>query len=305
MRRRILVERLTIIWVWAVGIIVIFLAMALLVALSLRASPIMQHYPLTALLLGTEWQPSKGLFGFYPFLIGTVWVTMIAMMLAVPISLLVAIYLAEYAPTRVRQAIKPIIDLMASVPSVVYGVFGVIVVVPFVGKLANFVQQYLSFLASQSPPTGYSVLAASIVLALMVSPTIVSVAEEVLRSVPISLREASLALSATAWETTWFVTLRATRTGLFGAVLLGFARAIGETMAVLMVVGNVPQVPRSLFDPAYPLPALIANNYGEMMSIQFYDAALMMAALILFVTTIATNLSAQLIIRLTQRRWGE
>lgn len=293
-------ERLATLWVGIAGATTVLLAAALFTALFARAFPILQRYPLTALLFGTVWQPAKGLFGFYPFLLGSLWVTLTAMAVAVPLSLLTAIYLAEYAPATVRRTLNPLIDLMASVPSVVYGVFGVSVIVPCVGKLATFVQQHLPLLASEAPPTGYSVLAAGLVLALMVAPTIVAVAEEVLRSVPVSLREAALALGATAWETTRFVTMRAARAGIIGAVLLGFARALGETMAVLMVVGNVPQVPRSFFDPAYPLPALIANNYGEMMSIPLYDAALMMAALLLLVSAVAFNLAAQLVLRLTQ-----
>jgi len=299
-------DRLATALLWLSGLMVIALTGALFLALLARASPILHRQPLSALLSGMEWQPAKGVFGFAPFIAGSLWVTLTAMVLAVPLSLLTAIYLAEYAPPKVRWVLKSLVDLMAGIPSVVYGMFGVSVVVPAVGKLAAFAKAHLPnmpVLTPSFPPTGYSVLAGGLVLALMVSPTIIAIVDEVLRSVPVSLREASLALGATKWETIRWVVLRAVRPGIVGAVLLGFARAFGETMAVLMVVGNVPSLPKSLFDPAYPLPALVANNYGEMMSVPLYDAALMLAALLLFVTVFAVNLTAQLILRHMGRRW--
>jgi phosphate transport system permease protein len=308
MASRLWQERLATALLWASGFLVIGLTGALFTALFVRALPILHRQPLPALLTGTAWQPSKGIFGFAPFLAGSLWVTLTAMALAVPLSLLTAIYLAEYARPQVRLTLKPLVDLMAGIPSVVYGVFGVLVIVPAVGKIATFVKTHLAsvpLLSPSMPPTGYSVLAGGIVLALMVSPTIIAITDEVLRSVPMSLREATLALGATRWETVRFVVLRAARPGIVSAILLGFARAFGETMAVLMVVGNVPSIPKSLFDPAYPLPALIANNYGEMMSVPLYDAALMLAALLLFVTVLVVNLAAQLILRRLEGEWAK
>jgi phosphate transport system permease protein len=246
------------------------------------------------LLFGSSWHPLQGEFGFWPFVSGTLWVTFAAMVLAVPISLLTAIYLSEYAPRSVREAAKPLVDLLAGIPSVVYGVWGVLIVVPFVGNVLAPVFGVVS--------SGYSVLAAGIVLAVMVFPTIIHVSLEVFAAVPRELRDASLALGATRWETVKHVVLRKGFGGIIASVVLGLSRAFGETMAVLMVVGNVARAPRSLFDPGYPLPALLANNYGEMMSIPLYDSALMLAALVLFGVVLVFNIAARLILVRIERR---
>jgi len=307
MSRRLFWDRTFTVLLWGAGCLVIGLTGTLFTALFWRALPLLHRQPLSELLMGTQWQPAKEVFGFLPFLIGSLGVTLTAMAIAVPLSLLTAVYLAEYARPTVRLLLKPMVDLMAGIPSVVYGVFGVLVIVPAVGKLAAFVKTYLPsvpLLTPSAPPTGYSLLAGGIVLALMVSPTVIAVMDEILRSIPMSLREAALALGATRWETVRFVVLRAGHPGIVSAVLLGFARAFGETMAVVMVVGNVPSIPKSLFDPAYPLPALIANSYGEMMSVPLYDAALMLAALWLFLSVLAVNLVAQHFLRRVRRGWA-
>jgi phosphate transport system permease protein len=212
---------------------------------------------------------------------------------------LTAIYLAEYAPPRTRALFKPFIDLLAGIPSVVYGVWGMLTVVPFVEKVvAPILNRRLGFipLFRTDNPTGYGILAGGLVLAVMVFPIIISVAEEVIRAVPQGLREASLAMGATRWQTVKHVVLRRAMPGVMAAVVLGFSRAFGETMAVLMVVGNVAQVPHSIFDAAYPLTALIANNYGEMMSIPLYDAALLGAALILLLVVLIFNVASRLVL---------
>jgi phosphate transport system permease protein len=228
---------------------------------------------------------------------GTLWVTAVAMAIAVPPCLLTAIYLAEYAPARTRGIVKPFIELLAGIPSVIYGVWGMLTVVPFIEKnIAPFLTRWLGFipLFRADNPTGYGVLAGGLVLAVMIFPIIIAVAEDVIRAVPSGLREASLALGATRWQTVKHVVMRQALPGVIAAVVLGFSRAFGETMAVLMVVGNVPQVPHSIFDAAYPLTALIANNYGEMMSIPLYDAALLGAALILLLVVLVFNIIARL-----------
>jgi len=262
-------------------------------ALFQKARPILQTQPLSELFLTSSWRPLREEFGFYPFIIGTLLVTGLAMILAIPICLLSAIYLAEYAPNKVRGAIKPLIDLLAGIPSVVYGLWGVLLVVPLIRYLAPFVG---------TTTTGYSVFAGGIVLAIMVSPVIISVSEEVFRTVPFGAREASFALGATKWQTVKGVVMRRGLPGVIAAIILGFSRAFGETMAVLMVVGNVAKVPSSLFDPAYPLPALIANNYGEMMSIPLYDSALMLAALILLVVVVFSSIVARIILLGIEKR---
>lgn len=265
----------------------------LAVGLFVKARPILDRQPISQLLFSSSWHPLRGEFGFYAFILGTLAVTGMAMVLAVPVCLLSAIYLSEYAHRRVRVVVRPIIDLLAGIPSVIYGFWGVIVIVPLVRAIGN---------AFGSPTTGYSLLAGGIILAIMVFPIITSVSTEVLQAVPTEATEASLALGATRWETVKHVVLKSARRGILAAIVLGFARAFGETMAVLMVVGNVPNIPTSIFDPAYPLPALIANNYGEMMSIPLYDSALMLAALVLLVVVAAFNLAAHLTLSRIERR---
>jgi phosphate transport system permease protein len=282
----------------------LLLIAAMIVALLGRTRPILTLHPLWELLTGQTWRPLGGEFGFYPFIVGTLWVTIIAMFLAVPPSLLTAAYLVEYARPAMRAFMKPLLDLLAGIPSVVYGVWGVIAIVPWVQRtLAPTLSRWLGFipLFAVHNPTGFGVLAGSIVLAVMVTPVIIAISFEVMQAVPDGLREASLALGATRWQTVKHVVLPKALPGIIAAVVLGFSRAFGETMAVLMVVGNVPKAPTSVFDPAYPLPALIANNYGEMLSIPLYDAALMGAALILLLVVLAFNILSALILRRVRR----
>lgn len=248
-----------------------------------KAGPVLFDLPLIDLLFSSSWHPMKNQFGLFPFIVGTLEVTGLAMGIAIPVCLLVSIYLSEYAGKRFRELARLVIDILAGIPSVIYGLCGVLVIVPFVSRLGE--------LAGVST-TGYSLLAGSLVLTVMVIPFIIAVSVEVLRMVPDPVRESAFALGATQWETVKYVVLKKARKGLLAAVVLGFARAFGETMAVLMVVGNVADVPSSIFDPAYPLPALIANNYGEVMSIPLYDAALMTAALILMLVVAAFSITA-------------
>lgn len=299
-------DSLTTLVAWTMSILVTVLTAAIAAALLHRSLPILAEHPLMHLVLGETWEPMNGEFGLRAFILGTVWVTVLAMLLATPICLLTAIYLAEYAGPGAKAAVRPLVDVLAGIPSVVYGLFGVLVIVPLIqDHLTPFAEEHLAGVALLSPRPesgGYCVLAGGLVLALMVAPVIISVAEEVLRGVPVGIREASLSLGATRWETVAHVTLRHALPGLVAAVVLGFSRAFGETMAVLMVVGNVVAAPQSVFAPAYPLPALIANNYGEMMSVPLYDSALLLAALVLLVVVLAFNLLAQGVLALAQRR---
>jgi phosphate transport system permease protein len=270
-------------------------SIVLLIAFGLyiKSKPILAEKSLVHLLLSSSWHPLKGEFGFYPFIVGTLEVTAIAMLLSVPVCLLSATYLSEYAHNRFRNLARLVIDIMAAIPSVIYGLWGVIVIVPFVRVLGQ---------AMDTPTTGYSLLAGGIILAIMVSPIIISVSMEVLRTVPIQARETALALGATKWQAIKHVLLRSSLHGILSAIVLGFARAFGETIAVLMIVGNVPKVPKSIFDPAYPLPALLANNYGEMMSIPLYNSALLLSALILLVVVGGFNLTAHLTLLRFEKR---
>jgi phosphate transport system permease protein len=287
-------------------IAVLPLAILVLMAagLAARSVPLLTHTSPLDLLLGQTWSPQRGLFGFLPFIVGTVWVTTVAMVLAVPPSLLMAIYLAEYARPSMRTTMKPILDILAAIPSVVYGVWGIVAVVPLVQNvLAPALSSVVGFLPlfRANNPTGYGIMAGGIVLAVMVAPVISVITYEVMDAVPRGLREATLALGTTRWQAIKHVVLRKAAPGIIAAVVLGFSRAFGETMAVLMVVGNVAKMPHSVFDPAYPLTALIANNYGEMMSVPLYDSALLAAALILLLVVLMFNLVAALILRRVKR----
>ncbi len=276
------------------------------VALLARSRPLLDVYSLRELLLGQVWLPSQGLFGFAPFIAGSLVVTAVAMALAVAPAILSGIYLAEYVTARTRTALKPVIDLLVGIPSVVYGLWGVLFIVPLVrDHLSPWADRTLGQsipFFSRTNPSGYGLLAAGFVLAVMVFPLIVAVTEEVMRSVPREMREALLSLGATRWETTKAIVRHAGLPGILAAIVLGFSRAFGETLAVMMTVGNVARMPRSIFDPAYPLPALIANNYGEMMSVPLYESALMSAALFLLVVVVVFNAGARLAVERLVRK---
>jgi phosphate transport system permease protein len=262
--------------------------------LFLRARPILSAIPLRSLLFSSAWHPLKGEFGFRPFISGTFWVTGVAIVISVPLSMLAALYLSEYAAERVRRVIRPLVDLLAGIPSVIYGVWGVLVIVPLVKDVVAPAFGRFS--------SGYSILAGGIVLAVMILPVIIHIMLEVFTTVPVEMREASLSLGATRWQTVKLVVVRKAAPGIVAAVVLGLSRAFGETMAVLMVAGNVPRIPTSVLDPAYPLPALIANNYGEMLSVPLYDSALLLAALILLVIVVMFNILSRFILIQLQRR---
>ena len=283
----------------------VMLVPIIIAALFVRAWPILSSKPLGELLFSTTWHPMKNSFGFFAFIMGTLWVTGLAMIISVPPSVLTAIYLAEYSSTRTRSLVKTFIDILAGIPSVIFGVWGVLTIVPFIRNyFAPAVDRWLGGipLFQNNNPTGYSLLAGGFVLAVMVFPIIISLAEEVISAVPQGLRDASLTLGATRWQTIRRVVMRRAWLGVIAAIMLGFSRAFGETMAVMMVAGNVPQIPHSIFDPVYPLTALIANNYGEMMSIPLYDSALLTGALILMLIILVFNLLSRLVIvRLVQR----
>jgi phosphate transport system permease protein len=291
-----------------VTLLPVFLILAVTVALLVRSWPIVSAYGLSDLIFGEVWKPTNGQFGFWPFILGTLWVTAVGVLLAVPACLLASIYLAEYAHARMRSIAKPVLDLLAAIPPVVYGVWGLLAIVPFVDDvLAPLSDRWLGSVSifAVNQPTGFGILAAGIVLAVMIAPLIISVMYEIFSTVPNDLRHASLAVGATQWQTIRTIILPQVAPGILAAIVLGASRALGETIAVLMVVGNIPQVPTSIFDSAYPLPALIANNYGEMMSIPLYDSALLSAALVLLVVILIFNILSTLVIqRMLRRKWA-
>ena len=263
---------------------VIFIA----IGLYYKSAPILQQSSLWHLLSSTEWKPFKNEFGFFAYIVGSLVVTVIAIVIALPLSLLAAIYISEYAPYRLRQVIVPLIDLLSGIPPVIYGVWGVLTIVPYIQD--HLAPHFVDF------SSGYCALAGGIVLAIMVFPLIISILLEVFDTIPKELKDASLSLGANQWETTKKVVLKKAIPGIIAATVLGISRALGETIAVLMVCGNFPVIPHSLFDSVYPLPALIANNYGDMLSVPMYESALMLSALILFVIIFIFNAVSRIIL---------
>ncbi|RPH34358.1 MAG: phosphate ABC transporter permease subunit PstC [Bacteroidales bacterium] len=279
------------------GITILSLGFLLLIGIGLfyMSLPILREKETWKLLTSSNWKPFKGEFGFLPYIISTLHVTFIAIVIALPFSLLTSIYLTEYASEKIRNFFAPIIDLLSGIPPVIYGVWGTLTIVPFISE--DIAPHFVEF------SSGYSVLAGGIVLSVMITPLLISIFSEVFGSIPKEMREASLSLGATKWQTVKQIVLRKSLPGIVAAIALAVSRAFGETIAVLMVCGNIPIIPSSIFDACYPLPALIANNYGEMLSIPSYESALMMAAFLLFIIIVIFNASSRLILNRIERRY--
>ncbi len=269
-------------WMIISLLLVAFLPFFLFIGLYIKSVVLIQDYSIIDLIFSKTWKPGSGHFGFYPFIVGSIWVTLVAMLITAPICLLTAIYVTQYTRKFFLRIMHPAIDILAGLPSVVYGLWGILVIVPFISR-------YLGPLLGVKT-MGYSILASSFVLSIMIIPFVLNILIEIFRAIPMELKEAALSLGATQWQTTKHVLVKKALSGIIAAFGFGLARAFGETMAVLMVVGNVVKLPKSVFDPGYTLPALIANNYGEMLSIPKYDAALMFAALLLLAVSLFFNL---------------
>ena len=245
----------------------------------------------------STWDPVAEEFGAFPLMFGTLLSSLVALIIAVPLSLGVAIYLTEFAPRVVRQPVAFLISLLAAIPSVVYGLWGIFVLIPLLRTTVfPFLRDTLGFLPLfQGPIYGPSMLAAGVILAIMVMPYIMSVSREVLLAVPNTQREAALALGATRWEAVMTAVVPYARSGIVGAVILGLGRALGETMAVTMVIGNRHEIAASLFAPGYTMAAAIANEFTEAVG-DLHLSALAYVAFLLFVVTVLVNAGARLLI---------
>jgi len=249
------------------------------------------------------WDPIAEQFGALPFIYGTIVTAAVALFVALPLGIGAAIFLAELAPQKVSDPLQFFIDLLAAVPSVIYGVLGVFVVIPIMRQyIQPALKGTLGFLPLfQGPAYGIGFLTAGIVLSIMIIPYIISVSREVLLSVPRDQREAALALGATRWESTWKVVVPFARTGIMGSVFLALARALGETMAVTMVIGNTPTISSSLFSPGYSIAAVIANEFSEATG-EMHTQALIELGLVLFLITFVLNGLARIMMLLTTQR---
>jgi phosphate transport system permease protein len=252
-------------------------------------------------LVTSKWDPNPDneQFGALPFIYGTVVSSLIALLIAVPLSIGAAVFLTDLAPHKIRQPVVSVIEMLAAVPSVIWGLWGIFVFVPWLrDHLFPFLQKYLGFLPIFQGPTyyGVSLLAGGLIISIMILPIVTSVSREILRSVPDLQREAAYGLGATRWEVTRIAVLSYARRGLMGAAVLGLGRAIGETMAVTMVIGNRPEISKSLFDPSYTLASVIANEFTEATS-ETYLSALFELGLVLMGVTIIVNIFALLLIK--------
>jgi phosphate transport system permease protein len=288
MNKRKLIEQLRTVWMryslWLITLLPVLIA-AILVYKSV---PLLLEDGLKAV-FGMDWSPIKGQFGMLNFIVSSLLVTLLGLLIALPFCLATAVFISEFLPPKISKVIRSYIDVLSGLPSVLFGLWGVLCVVPFVGEVAKYFG-----VENQS---GYSLLAASIVVAISVVPYILNMIIELMETVSKDLREAAYSLGASHWEVIYDVVLKRIKAGIVASFALGTSKAFGETIAVLMVVGNVIQIPKSIFDSAYPLPALIANNYGEMMSIPKYDSALMLSALLLLIIVFTFNYYSHKLIR--------
>ncbi len=274
----------------------------IVIILFQQAGPAVKQFGL-GFLSGTDWNPVTLSFGALPAIFGTVVTSFIAIAIALPVGVAVALVLAEQGQQGIRGVIGTGIELLAAIPSVVYGIWALYVLAPFSLKhIETPLVDHLggiSFLAGPARQT--SLFTASLVLAVMILPTLAAVSRDVIRAVPRGLRENAVALGATWWETVWKVILPAARAGIFGALILALGRALGETIAVTMVIGNRYEIPKSIFYPAYTLASVIANEFNESTG-TLYPAALVELGLVLILVTLIVNIFALLLVRSAQAR---
>ncbi|MEJ8543325.1 phosphate ABC transporter permease subunit PstC [Methanothermobacter wolfeii] len=261
--REMLIER----GLFIVAIFSIITILLIIIFIFREGFPVLQEYGVLQFIFGLDWAPSDGKYGVFTMIVGSLCITLLSLAIAVPLSILCAIFMAEVAPQLMRKILKPVIETLAAIPSVVYGFFGLIILVPFVRENIG--------------GTGFGMLTASLILTVMIMPTIISVSEDAIRSVPLEYKEASLALGATQWQTIRRVIFPAAIPGIITSIILGMGRAIGETLAVIMVAGNVTQIPSSILDPVRALTSNIALEMGYATGLHY--SALFGTAIILFV----------------------
>jgi len=283
------------------ALVIVLIAAAIAVVLWERSLPSIEKFGL-AFWSTDHWDPVAGDFGARPFIWGTLYSSFIALLMAAPLALGIAIFLSELCPHRLRQPLVFLTELLAAIPSIVYGLWGIFVLVPAVRMFESALPEWLRATPFfHGPPLGVGMFAAAVVLAIMIVPFSSAVAREVLKAVPAAQREGAYALGATRWEATK-IALHYTRVGIVGAIMLGLGRALGETMAVTMVIGNTPQVSLSLMAPQYTMAAVMANEFPEATS-TLHISALVEIGLVLFVVTLGVNmLSRVLIWSMTRQR---
>jgi phosphate transport system permease protein len=279
-------------FIHASGWLAIVVLAAIFTFLAVNSLKSVQEVGLWKMISGTDWFPTSEPphFGFLPSEVGSLWVSGVALTLAVPIAVLAAIYLSEFAGGRLKEITKSVVEFMAAVPSVVLGLLGLVYIAPTIQSIFNL-------------QSGLTALTAGVVVGVMCLPTIISISEDALHAVPVDLRQASLALGNTRWETTYKVTVPAASSGIFAAVMLGLGRAIGETMVVLMLAGNSGLIPTSPLQAARTLTGTIAQEMGEVARGSMHFSVLFSMGLVLFAITFAVNLAADIVLERQQRKW--
>ena len=277
------------------ALVLVVIVVAMIAAIGANSGAALRKFGF-GFLVSRAWNPSRGEFGALPFVYGTVVSSLIALVVSVPLSLGVAVFLVEQAPRRLSRPLTFLVELLAAIPSVVYGLWGIFVLAPFLRVwIETPLQKHFGWLPLfQGTITGTSLFTAGIILAIMITPIISAVVRDVLAAVPVSQREAALALGATRWETTRIV-LANGAPGIAGAIILGLGRAVGETMAVTMVIGNRPEISASLFEPSYTIASVLANEFTEATG-DLYLSALVELGLVLFVVTFIINAAARLLV---------
>ncbi|HLD98980.1 MAG TPA: phosphate ABC transporter permease subunit PstC [Bdellovibrionota bacterium] len=292
----------TVLMLPAYSLLILLVAMALF--LLHGAWPSIQKFG-WEFVVSSTWDPVREVFGALPVIYGTIVSSSIAVLIAAPVSIGAALFLTELAPRRVSGFVGHLIEMLAAIPSVVYGLWGIFVLAPWLrGTVEPVLARFFGFLPLfQGPPYGVGMLAAGLILAIMIMPTMASISREVFHSVPRVQREAALALGATRWEMIRLAVLSGTKSGVFGAVILGLGRALGETMAVTMVIGNRSHISASLFAPAQTMASAIANEYAEATS-DIHLSALVGVGLTLFVVTFVINSIARIFVWRTSLKWS-
>ncbi|MRS12722.1 MAG: phosphate ABC transporter permease subunit PstC [Actinobacteria bacterium] len=278
--------------IYTCGWAAIVVLAAIAVFLATNAVRAMREAGLSSMLSGTQWYPTSepGKFGLLPLVLGSLYVTGVALAVCVPLGVAAAVFISEFADKRLTEVMKSIIEFMTAVPSVVYGLIGVAVLIPFVKDAFGL-------------DSGMTALTGGVVLGVMSLPTVISISEDALHAVPVDLRRGSAALGNTRWQTTVKVTLPAASSGIFAAVMLGLGRAIGETMAVLMLTGNAAIMPTSVFDSVRTMTGTIAAEMGEVVQGGLHYSVLFTVGLVLFAITFAINLAADIVLERQRKRW--
>jgi len=291
-------------WVLAlVAALVLLLIGFFFVFLIDKARPALAHQGVLSFVFSNDWNPSREIYGGWPLVAGTLITSAIALLIGVPVAVASSLFVTELCPSRLRAPLTALVELLAAVPSVVYGLWGIFVVIPALKPVQQWAADTFSFMPFVGGPVaGPSYFVAGLILAIMIVPIVSAISREVIATVPPELKEASLALGATRWEMIRMAVLPYSRAGIVGASMLGLGRAIGETIAVTLVIGNAPTIGSQIFDQGYTLAAVIANEFGEAANDKLHAGALIAAGLVLFVLTLLINLAARGLVVRAERR---